>query len=89
MVVRRWLEELLRAAAARGDVPADLHLDGVVTMLMIITDGLWWRRALQPDFDPEEMVPIFMDLARHMLRARPRVVPDQPHDEHEKEESCR
>ncbi len=46
-------------------------------MLMIITDGLWWRRALEPDFDPEAMLPIFMDVVRHMLRARPKAVPDR------------
>jgi TetR/AcrR family transcriptional repressor of uid operon len=74
--VRTWLEDLLRAAAARGDIPDDLDFDGVITMLMIITDGLWWRRAREPDFDPEAMVPIFMDVMRHMLRARPKSVPD-------------
>jgi len=74
--VRRWLTELLRAGAERGDIPGDLDFDGVITMLMMITDGLWWRRALEPDFDPETMVPMFMDVARHMLRARPKSVPD-------------
>jgi hypothetical protein len=74
--VRTWLADLLRAAAERGDIPGDLDFDSVITMLMIITDGLWWRRALEPDFDPEAMVPIFMDVARHMLRARPKSVPD-------------
>ena len=44
-------------------------------MLMIIADGVWWRRALDPDFDPDAMVPIFMDITRHMLRSRPRSVP--------------
>ena len=43
--------DLLRAAAERGDIPGDLDFDGVVTMLMIIADGVWWRRALDPDFD--------------------------------------
>jgi hypothetical protein len=43
-------------------------------MLMIIADGVWWRRALDPDFQPEAMVPIFMDIVRHMLHARPREV---------------
>jgi len=38
-----WLKDLLRAAAARGDIPADVDFDGVITMLMIITDGLWWQ----------------------------------------------
>ena len=70
-------KDLLRAAAERGDIPADVDFDGVITMLMIITDGLWWRRALEPDFDPEAMVPIFMDVVRHMLRARPKAVPNQ------------
>ena len=75
--VRTWLTDLLRAAAERGDIPGDLDFDGVITMLMIITDGLWWRRALEPGFDPEAMVAIFMDVTRHMLRARPKSVPDK------------
>jgi TetR/AcrR family transcriptional regulator, repressor for uid operon len=69
--VKRWLLDLLGAAVKRGDIPADIDLEGVVTMLMIIADGVWWRRALDPDFDPAAVVPIFMDIARHMLRGRP------------------
>jgi TetR/AcrR family transcriptional regulator, repressor for uid operon len=69
--VKKWLGDLLRAATARGDVPADVDIDGVVTMLMIIGDGVSWRRALDPAFDPAAMVPIFMDITRHMLRADP------------------
>jgi TetR/AcrR family transcriptional repressor of uid operon len=75
--VGTWLKDLLRAAAERGDIPGDLDFDGVITMLMIITDGLWWRRAVEPDFDPEAMVSMFMDVMRHLLRARPRSVPDK------------
>jgi hypothetical protein len=62
----------LRAAAARGDIPGDIDLDAVITMLMIIADGVWWRRALDPDFDPEALLPIFMDVTRHMLRGQTR-----------------
>jgi len=69
--VKKWLIELLRAAAARGDIPTDIDFEGAVTMLMIIADGVWWRRALDPDFDPASVVPIFMDITRHMLRSRP------------------
>jgi TetR/AcrR family transcriptional regulator, repressor for uid operon len=75
--VRKWLSDMLHGAAARGDIPGDVDFDRVITMLMIITDGLWWRRALQPGFDPATMVPIFMDVVRHMLRARPKSVPDR------------
>ena len=74
--VRKWLGDLLHAAVARGDIPDDIDLDAVVTMLMVIADGVWWRRALDPDFDPKAMLPIFMDITRHMLRSRPKGVPE-------------
>ena len=73
--VRKWLTDLLLEAQRRGDIPGDVNLDGVVTMLMVIADGVWWRRALDDNFDPASVVPIFMDITRHMLRARPKSVP--------------
>ncbi len=72
--VKKWLIDLFQAAAAHGDIPGDIDFDAVVTMLMIIADGVWWRRALDPDFKPETVVPIFMDITRHMLRGRPQGV---------------
>ena len=72
--VRQWLRTLLDEGVKRGDISADVDLDGVITMLMIIADGVWWRRALQKDFDPASVLPIFMDVTRHMLRAKPKVV---------------
>jgi AcrR family transcriptional regulator len=75
--VRKWLLDLLRAAVASGDIPGDVDLEGAVTMLMLIVDGVWWRRALDSQFDAAAVVPIFMDTARHLLRARPKVVTDK------------
>src|SRR5215471_710317 len=60
--VRKWLIGLLRAAAERGDIPHDLDFDGVVTLLMLIADGVWWRRALDPEFKPEMVVPTIMEV---------------------------
>ena len=74
--VRKWLIGLMQAAAERGDIPRDIDFDGVVTMLMLIADGVWWRRALDPDFKPETVVPIVMDVARHLLRSRPKALTD-------------
>ena len=67
--VRQWLLDLFRAAARRGDIPQDVDLEGVTTMLMVIADGVWWRRALDPNFDPASVLPMFMDVARHLLGA--------------------
>jgi TetR/AcrR family transcriptional regulator, repressor for uid operon len=76
--VKKWLGDLLRAAAAHGDIPHDIDFDSAVMMLMIIADGVWWRRALDPDFDPASVLPVFMDIMRHMLRGPPQgaVAPD-------------
>ena len=65
--VRTRLIAMLRAAAERGDIRSDVDFEGVVTMLMVIADGVWWRRAVDPAFDAEAVLPIFMDLTRHML----------------------
>jgi TetR/AcrR family transcriptional regulator, repressor for uid operon len=66
--VRRWLIDLFKAGAKRGDIPSDVDLEGAVTMLMIMADGVWWRRALDPQFKPETALPLFMDVVRFLLR---------------------
>ena len=68
--VRKWLTTMFQAGVERGDIAKDVDLDSAITMLMIIADGVWWRRALEPGFNAEAMVPIFMDITRHMLRGR-------------------
>ncbi len=68
--VRKWLTTMFQAGVERGDIARDVDLDSAITMLMIIADGVWWRRALEPGFNAEALVPIFMDITRHMLRGR-------------------
>jgi AcrR family transcriptional regulator len=74
--VRQWLRTLFEAGVARGEIARDVNLDAVITMLMVIADGVWWRRALGRDFDPAQVLPLFMDITRHMLRSKPRAVSD-------------
>jgi AcrR family transcriptional regulator len=69
--VRTRLISMLRVAADRGDISGDIDFDGVVTMMMVIADGVWWRRAVDPNFNAEAVLPIFMDITRHMLLAPP------------------
>jgi TetR/AcrR family transcriptional repressor of uid operon len=68
--VRKWLVDMFRNAAKRGDISNDADIDGAVDMLMIIADGVWWRRALDPNFNANVLIPVFMDVARHLLRSR-------------------
>jgi AcrR family transcriptional regulator len=66
---RRYLIEMMRTAAERGEIASDVDFDAVITMLMLIADGVWWRRTADPNFDAEAMLPLFVDITRHMLRA--------------------
>lgn len=65
--VRTHLIAMLRAAADRGDVSAGVDFDNVVTTIILFADGVWWRRAVHPDFDPAPTVAIFMNIMRFML----------------------
>jgi TetR/AcrR family transcriptional repressor of uid operon len=69
--VHARLVAMMQAAAQRGDIPADTDFDSVVSMLMVMADGVWWRRAVDPSFNPEAILPLFMDLTRHMLTGAP------------------
>jgi len=68
--VKKWLVDLLRAGAERGAVARDIDYEAVATMLMVIADGVWWRRALDPKFDAMSLLPLFMDITRHLLASR-------------------
>lgn len=68
--VKARLVAVLKEAAARGDVARDIDFEAVVTMLMIIVDGVWWRRAVDPDFDAEAVLPLFLSITQDMLLAR-------------------
>ena len=65
--VKARLIAVMKEAAARGDIPADIDFETVVTMLCVIVDGVWWRRAVDPNFNAEAVLPLFLDITRHML----------------------
>ncbi len=68
--VKERLVTMLRGAQARGDISRDADIGVVVDMLMVIADGVWWRRAVDPKFDAETMLPMFFDVTRYMLLDR-------------------
>jgi AcrR family transcriptional regulator len=61
------LKSMLQAAAERGEISRDIDFDAVVSMLMVIADGVWWRRAVDPNFEAKSVLPLFMDITRYML----------------------
>jgi TetR/AcrR family transcriptional regulator, repressor for uid operon len=68
--VKQRLITMLQSAQARGDIARDADIGTAVEMLMIIADGVWWRRAVDPNFDAEAVLPMFFDVTKYMLLAR-------------------
>ena len=69
--VRARISGMLRFAAGRGEIPSDLDFDAITEMLLIMADGVWMRRAIEPGFDAGAMIPMFMGITRHLLRIPP------------------
>ena len=65
--VRARFIALLQRAAERGEIRRDLDVDGVVTVLFALADGLSWRRAVEPSFNAEAVMPIVLGVVRQLL----------------------
>ncbi len=68
--VRERLVSIFRGAQERGDISRDADIGAAIEMLMIICDGVWWRRATDPQFAAEAMLPMFLDITKYMLLDR-------------------
>ena len=64
--VRARFIALLRSAAERGEI-RDIDLEGTVTVLFALADGLSWRRAVEPSFNAESVMPIVLGMVEQML----------------------
>jgi AcrR family transcriptional regulator len=88
--IKTRLVDMLRRAAGRGEISAQVDLDAAATMLMVLADGLSWRRASDPSFNTEAALPHVLHMV-HCLLVRPHAPSPsliRPHaDNVEKEES--
>ena len=64
--VRARFIALLRSAADRDEI-RHIDFDGTVTVLFALADGLSWRRAVEPSFNAEAVMPIVLGMVRHLL----------------------
>jgi AcrR family transcriptional regulator len=65
--VKNGLVGLLRNAAARGVVKADLDFHAAAAILMTLADGFAWRRAADRSFDAAAALPMALEMIRTML----------------------
>jgi len=65
--VRARFIALLRSAAERGEI-RDIDFDGTVTVLFALADGLSWRRAVEPSFNAEAVMPLVLRMVEQLLQ---------------------
>jgi AcrR family transcriptional regulator len=65
--VKSGMLNVLRTAVERGDIPKTLDLEIAATMLMALVDGLYWRRAVDPEFNAETVLPTLLSVTRYLL----------------------
>lgn len=58
---------MLRRAAERGEIRADLDFEATTSVLMALGDGMSWRRSVDPGFDAEKALPLILTMVRCLL----------------------
>jgi TetR/AcrR family transcriptional repressor of uid operon len=88
--VRTRFIALLRGAVERGEIRRDVDFDGTVTVLFALADGLSWRRAVQPSFNAQAVMPLVLGMVEMLLvkSASDQDKPDQhnPDQDHTKQD---
>jgi TetR/AcrR family transcriptional repressor of uid operon len=69
--VKERLVALLRGAQSRGEISRGLDLDGAASVLMVLADGMSWRRAVDASFNAESALPLILHMV-HCLLTEPR-----------------
>lgn len=68
--IKERIAAMLRNGAARGELRADADFDAVAAVLMVLGDGMSWRRSVDPKFDAENALPLILKMI-HCLLAKP------------------
>jgi AcrR family transcriptional regulator len=64
---RARLAEMLQRAIDAGEIRGDIKADTAATVLMVLADGISWRRAVEPTFDPEAVLPMILQMVGCLL----------------------
>src|SRR6195256_6631559 len=81
--IKARLVDMLRRAVGRGEISNTVDLDGAATMLMVLGDGMSWRRASDPSFNAEALLPHVLHMV-HCLLVRPHTGDTEANNNNEK-----
>ena len=64
-------EKLFAKLAAEGHIAPDLDIPTLTKVFSMIGDGMFMRRALDPNFDAKTLIPAVMGLIGKLLNVQP------------------
>lgn len=65
--IKERIAAMLRNAAERGEIRADVDFDAAAAVLMVLGDGMSWRRSVDPAFDAEGALPLILQMVHCLL----------------------
>lgn len=69
--IRAQLETVLAEAAARGEIAPSAPIPVVAALMAVVADGLFWRRAVDPEFDCATLAPHVLAMFAGLIHPRP------------------
>jgi AcrR family transcriptional regulator len=67
---RESFEQLFARAKAEGKIAPSLDMRTLSEIIAVIGDGLFWRRAVDPKFEPETLIPAITGLVSLLLNPK-------------------
>ncbi len=83
--VEESFEKLFARLAEEGRIAPELDIPTLTKLFSLIGDGLFMRRAVDPDFDAETLVPAALKLVGALLNVQPNAVDITPLEASKKE----
>jgi AcrR family transcriptional regulator len=69
--IKERIAAMLRNGAARGEIRADVDFDAAAAVLMVLGDGMSWRRSVDPKFNAEGALPMILQMIHCLLAKQP------------------
>lgn len=68
---RQSFQDLFRRQTAEGRMSPKVGIEELAAAFQVIGDGLFWRRAVDPDFNPRKVLPVLTEMLAAILNPQP------------------
>ena len=65
--IKERIAAMLRNGAKRGEIRSDVDFDAAAAVLMVLGDGMSWRRSVDPQFNAESALPLILQMIHCLL----------------------